>query len=587
MTIEGMRLMPDSASSVPADHSPIRPAAVPQPPPGAGATGLGRPPDLGIIPALEAARSALASYRSDYDRRDRDVVRVPDEVSAELIRGVARVSRRVRQIIPLALPHTPAGRAAPSQPRFWSLGPDAAAMVGFAQAVSRSLVALNRTVERIYLVPPGGAHADEVSSQVADDEHYKIASISIRVNELRQELAQHTPVSHIWIVDDDAVMYQEATDDGPSNWMVSARQEDIERANELWDALKAQSASGGQDDEDGRFDLTDPLLISAERLAITAPMSCTEGNGTWERCDWYHGSWQYLRLFNMVSSPRWHDEFYRTRLREVIDHVYSGRASSPDTAAPPSPRILITGSADYSMLAYVIDALRRSSVPSVRRAEPPAVHVLDLCPTPLMACRWYSRLVDYPVETHEADICGNWSEKWAPSGSFDLVTTDAFLTRFSREDCETVIGTWWDLLAAGGRVVTTVRLHERGDYLSDDVEQVAAYVMRVRRAARRWRPLLRAGVDAICGSAREYAHRISSTDLGSASDIIGLFEGAGFEVLPETRESELLPGELQQTRYLRIVAAKPEGSTASAARVTTRGTGRAEEKGATHAFART
>jgi hypothetical protein len=515
----------------------------------------GRPPDGGA-PVLEAARSALDSYRLDYDWHDSEVVRVPDEAVIELIRFLAaQVTRRVQQIVPLAPPRIPADRSAPGHSSPWSFGTDAATVTNFAQAVSRSLAAQHRKVERIYVVPPGGAPAKEIEERVADDAKYGIVSCSLRFNELRPDPEQQSPYSHVWIVDDSAVMFQELTEEGPPNWTVSARKHGVEQAGQLWRELKGRSAAQPDREADTCVDLTESLLASADLLARTAPMSCTQGNARWEPCEWYHGSWQHLRLFNMVSSPLWHDEFYRNQLHRAIDTAYVRKLQHLSISRDAAPRILISGSADYSMFAYVVHALRETELLRASgRAAP--VHIIDLCPTPLLACRWYSQHVKYPAKTHELDICGTWKIEDKFPRRFDLITTDAFLTRFSFEDCKKVLARWWDLLNPGGRVVTTVRLHGYDAPQTDRVQEIGEFVTRAREEARAWRPVLQTGVDAMCDSAREYARRITSTNLGGESEVRELFEMAGFNVLGDTKQSGVLTGELRETRYLRVVAEK-------------------------------
>ena len=37
-----------------------------------------------------------------------------------------------------------------------------------------------------------------------------------------------------------------------------------------------------------------------------------------ESCGWYHGTWQYLRLLDMVAVPHWHREFYNQKLGDIL-----------------------------------------------------------------------------------------------------------------------------------------------------------------------------------------------------------------------------------------------------------------------------
>src|SRR5262245_37835427 len=104
--------------------------------------------------------------------------------------------------------------------------------------------------------------------------------------------------------------------------------------------------------------IAEPVSESCDWLSAVAAWTCRDdGTG---RCDWYHGTWQYLRILNLVSNPTWHSDFFVQAMRALV-------------ADQPQTRVLISGSADYSMFAHAVAALgpRLSAT------------VLDWCPTPL------------------------------------------------------------------------------------------------------------------------------------------------------------------------------------------------------------
>src|SRR5262249_7549184 len=37
-----------------------------------------------------------------------------------------------------------------------------------------------------------------------------------------------------------------------------------------------------------------------------------------DNCGWYHGTWQYLRLLDMVAVPHWHRQFYNQALGDIL-----------------------------------------------------------------------------------------------------------------------------------------------------------------------------------------------------------------------------------------------------------------------------
>jgi hypothetical protein len=60
-------------------------------------------------------------------------------------------------------------------------------------------------------------------------------------------------------------------------------------------------------------------------------------------CSWYHGTWQYLQLLNMVAIPRWYP-FYNDALCDVLE-------------GNPRARVMISAAADYGMLRTLHDAM--------------------------------------------------------------------------------------------------------------------------------------------------------------------------------------------------------------------------------------
>ncbi|MBR7832869.1 hypothetical protein KDL01_06325 [Actinospica durhamensis] len=519
--------------------------------------------------ALRAARWALTVHRANFDGADQEIVRVPDTAATELVRQVAtEVRRLVQQIMPLSAATLPVSRR-PGAARRWRFERDQAGIVSLAQALSRSLVETDCRVERVYLVPPGGLQPDLVNRQVDEDASIGIHSKCVQLAGLGSESTTKIPVSLVWIVDEDAVMSQEPTEDGAPVWTVSGRDTDVHDAGVMWRDLW-EHASERLDVTPARS-LTDPLLESAEQMAAIAPVACAD-NYSGRNCSWYHGAWQYLRLFGMVSNPGWHADFFRNELMRLLDeHAWrskpagaagAGTSQEPDGSGE-RPRILITGTADYSMLAFVIEAWQRSRHEATDRRPDPRIDVLDICPTPLLACRWYANhVVPFQIGTHEADIRKESTVKTLCSevDGYHLIVTDAFLTRFDDIDASVVLNRWADLLAPGGHVVTTVRLHPE-DQPGDGLDEITEFTMRARGIARRWKPQLRSSIDAICDDAREYARRITSTDLGGKQEVVGLFNAAGFEIMQCT-PSERLQGELQSTKYLRVIARKRENNEA-------------------------
>lgn len=78
----------------------------------------------------------------------------------------------------------------------------------------------------------------------------------------------------------------------------------------------------------------EPLKLSAPLALRLAPRLCRD-------CAWFHGLWQVLRLLGLNTTPEHHARFFRERLRR-------------ECRALDRPRVLISGTADYSLLAHLL-----------------------------------------------------------------------------------------------------------------------------------------------------------------------------------------------------------------------------------------
>ncbi len=168
-------------------------------------------------------------------------------------------------------------------------------------------------------------------------------------------------------------------------------------------------------------------------------------------CDWYHGTWQYLRLLNMVAVPPWY-EFYQATLSDVLRHR-------------PKAEVLISAAADFGMLATLHEAVRAT------KAEP-RIFVYDICRTPLRSCQWYAEKHEFPIEC----VCANLLTCDIPPASFDLIVTDEFLTVIKGSDKPLIVQRWRELLKPGGTLVTTAMI---GEATTAELRQ--GYAERARR----------------------------------------------------------------------------------------------------------
>ena len=151
-------------------------------------------------------------------------------------------------------------------------------------------------------------------------------------------------------------------------------------------------------------------------------------------CAWYHGTWQYLRLLDMVAVPAWHREFYNESLGNILKRK-------------PDANVLISAAADYGMLAMLHEAMELSG-------SSPKIVIYDICKTPLRSCQWYADRHNIKIEKR----CDNLLTNPIPEAPFDLIVTDEFFTVLKAEYKPLISKKWKELLKRGGSVVTTVMM---------------------------------------------------------------------------------------------------------------------------------
>jgi hypothetical protein len=253
---------------------------------------------------------------------------------------------------------------------------------------------------------------------------------------------------------------------------------------------------------------TEELLPESAPLAWElAPRLCRKDPATGESCSWYHGIWQFLRIMGLTSSAAQRAEFYH---REI------GAAC----AGSPAPRILISGTADYAMLALVIAAFRD-------RNTRPVIAATDMCETPLHLSRWYAERSGCAIAT----FCGDILEYQDPDG-FDVICTDGFFSRFPAARRPALVAKWQTLLRKGGRVISTNRLHpgstdERSSFSSARTQQ---FLEDARRIALEKRGLLRIETAELLRGMKIYAEKHDTYPLASMDEIRALFESSGFSI---------------------------------------------------------
>lgn len=319
----------------------------------------------------------------------------------------------------------------------------------------------------------------------------------------------------------------------PEEWIVTRREEDIERAKRTWNSLRSlPRIEVTPEDILDEFALEEPLIQSAPLAAMLSEYLCQGDHMDSETCDWYHRVWQYLRILDLVSTPTWHSKFYLNWLCK-------------DNFISKTRHVLISGTADYSLLAYVIQAFRQKNMPDI--------HVLDMCATPLHLCRWYAKRSKVEITTFQKNIFDLPTHL-----SYDLITADAFLTRFSEKERPGLLSHWNKLLAIGGRVVTTARIEEsqeiRPGPIGSTNNQIADFTNRAFELAQLWREFVQIDPVQLQEWAQVYASKMISYSLKSQEDVQSVFLDAGFTI--DYFELVTVKGEMKPTTYARIVATK-------------------------------
>lgn len=166
----------------------------------------------------------------------------------------------------------------------------------------------------------------------------------------------------------------------------------------------------------------EPLDISAPLMHDAALRLCSDD------CRAYHAGWQYWRYLGAITTLKTNAEFLLKTFRELAE-------------TEQYRRILISGSADYAMLAHLLWAFRQEGIE-------PEVTLVDICETPLWINRWYAERVGLKINTVQSDIL-----QYQPEQPFDLICTHSFLQQFSPDSRLQLVKNWYNWLRPQGRCV--------------------------------------------------------------------------------------------------------------------------------------
>ena len=238
-------------------------------------------------------------------------------------------------------------------------------------------------------------------------------------------------------------------------------------------------------------------------------------------CDWYHGTWQILRLLNMVAVPKWYP-FYRDTLADALTRVKR-------------PNVLISAAADYGMLCTLHQAIEYAGIEA-------DITLIDICQSPLHSSQWYAARHGVSLETR----CDNLLSSRIPENGYDLVVTDEFLTVLKDPDKPTIVNQWRRILKPGGRLVTTAMLGK-----PTTMELRESYAAKSRERLKQYGPQFLPNYadleDKLIADCAQFASFHTRHMLRDVEQIRGLFTDAGFkfQVLSEVET----PGECVNPTY--------------------------------------
>ncbi|EIW16654.1 hypothetical protein [Pelosinus fermentans] len=150
-------------------------------------------------------------------------------------------------------------------------------------------------------------------------------------------------------------------------------------------------------------------------------------------CDWYHSTWQYLRLLNMVAVPNWY-AFYKDAIIEVLKDK-------------PNANVFISACADFGMLAKLHESIKETQTN-------PSITIYDICETPLKSAQWYADRNGLSINCKTANII----EDDIIEAPFDLIITDEFLTVLKDEYKALITSKWKKILKHDGVLITTAMI---------------------------------------------------------------------------------------------------------------------------------
>jgi SAM-dependent methyltransferase len=283
-------------------------------------------------------------------------------------------------------------------------------------------------------------------------------------------------------------------------------------------------------------DLLEPLDESAPLAQAWANRFCDRSDPE-SSCFLYHSAWQYFRLIGLFKTIASDDDFLGDALLNLAS---TGRFD----------RVLISGSADYGMLARVIHVYRKAG-------REPHITLLDICRTPLRLNQWLAEREGITLETVHGDVLGLIANR-----PFDLICTHSFINQFHGRR-EQLIQTLCNALRPGGCIVTTSRIRPGiKNVVRFSPAEVAAFSARAEDLARACPHLGTVSAGTIAEWAGAYARHKFNFPLQSCEEMTGYFTQAGMHITRLDRASTERdrpsgPSQGISSERIRLIATRP------------------------------
>ncbi len=255
--------------------------------------------------------------------------------------------------------------------------------------------------------------------------------------------------------------------------------------------------------------LDEPLAISAPFARELAGGSCTDPAAN-RACEPYHAFWQYMRLMGLGKTLSGQSARYLSTLEQLAREWARRPAANP-------ARILISGCADYSVLAHVLHAYGSAK-------QPVEVTALDVCPTPLSLNQWYARRVGQSVTVVCSDILQHHL-----ADAYDLIVTSSFLGYFRPEVRPRMFQGYATMLRAGGRLIIANRIRDgaEGEAIGFSPQQIQQFADRAAQLSATLPASARLAPDDAFRMARAYAEDFKSFPVNSEESVRRLASASG------------------------------------------------------------